>query len=355
VNYPLYALPPPESPVDQGDVIDGCPVQVVADFDLDDLSSQAIASPLVRAIVLTQACDLANQKTTSAVCAVVLDAQYCASAAAGALACSRCTASTSPSTSLTPAAASVCRGPTRRTETPADFPSRNGLSRGSRGQSARPSRRRAVWSRMKSSYCGWLKSLFGLSGGPVARGNCVLARGGGEQPEVNPQSAASANSIRPVALTSLRVNGEVRMVSARFGTPPDIPTGRATGGWRRNGAKIRCREGGRPGGLRTRPGAYGGVGAGHCRTVPACGRRRADRRYEASDASPGNLVPSGVRAPVVASKPGNSGRARGRRKVEAGSTDRWNHDRRQCHRLRKSETPRTRGSGRKRRSGPNAC
>src|SRR5207237_928431 len=41
-------------------------------------------------------------------------------------------------------------------------------------------------------------------------------------------------------LTSLRVSGEVRMVSARCGSFPDISTGRAAGGWRRNGRKIRC-------------------------------------------------------------------------------------------------------------------
>ena len=32
---------------------------------------------------------------------------------------------------------------------------------------------------------------------PVAEGNCVLVRGGGEQPEANDQSVAKANSIRP--------------------------------------------------------------------------------------------------------------------------------------------------------------
>ena len=48
-----------------------------------------------------------------------------------------------------------------------------------------------------------------------------LARGGGEQPEVKPQSAATANLIRPAVLASPRVNGEARMVSAWFLSIPD--------------------------------------------------------------------------------------------------------------------------------------
>jgi hypothetical protein len=81
---------------------------------------------------------------------------------------------------------------------------------------------------------------------PVTEGNCVPKRGGGEQPKVNSQSVASANSIRPATLASLRVTGEAQMVSARGGSCPDSPTGRVAGGWRRNGTTIRCREEGRP-------------------------------------------------------------------------------------------------------------
>lgn len=47
-------------------------------------------------------------------------------------------------------------------------------------------------------------------------------RGGGEQPEVNSQSVAYANSIRPAALASLRVTGEALMASARSSTIPDV-------------------------------------------------------------------------------------------------------------------------------------
>jgi hypothetical protein len=47
--------------------------------------------------------------------------------------------------------------------------------------------------------------LAGVVQNPVSDGNCVLARGGGEQPDENVSSVASANSIRPAALANLRV------------------------------------------------------------------------------------------------------------------------------------------------------
>ena len=47
---------------------------------------------------------------------------------------------------------------------------------------------------------------------PVAEGNCVIERWGGEQPEANHQSVSNdmLNSIRPDALASLLANGEAR-------------------------------------------------------------------------------------------------------------------------------------------------
>src|ERR1043165_4055232 len=81
----------------------------------------------------------------------------------------------------------------------------------------------------------------------------------------------------------------------------------------------------------------------------------ADRRYENTGANPGYPIPPGVRAPIVALKPANSGGAKGCRKVDAQGRDRWTHDRRQCHRLNKSDTSRAAGPGRNPRSGPSAC
>lgn len=66
----IYDVPPPADRIDQGDIIDGCPVIEVRSAT----SVPTVAEP-VRVIVLTQTCDLANDKVTAAVVAVVLDAQ----------------------------------------------------------------------------------------------------------------------------------------------------------------------------------------------------------------------------------------------------------------------------------------
>ena len=56
-----------------------------------------------------------------------------------------------------------------------------------------------------------MKVLAGVFWHSVTEGNCVAARRGGEQPEVNEQSVTIVNSIRPTAVASLRVNGEAQM------------------------------------------------------------------------------------------------------------------------------------------------
>jgi hypothetical protein len=67
----IYGRPSPEQSLTQGDIIDGCPI-----FGLDAMQEPVDldAEPTrwrVRVLVLTQACDLANAKTTRAVVAVV--------------------------------------------------------------------------------------------------------------------------------------------------------------------------------------------------------------------------------------------------------------------------------------------
>jgi hypothetical protein len=63
-----------EAPLDQGDIIEGCPVLHIAAFKAarllaGDLNSLEIASNFCRVIVVTQTCDLANEKTTLAIVA----------------------------------------------------------------------------------------------------------------------------------------------------------------------------------------------------------------------------------------------------------------------------------------------
>src|ERR1700687_4177345 len=90
----------------------------------------------------------------------------------------------------------------------------------------------------------------------VTERNCVAARRGGEQREVNDQSVTQVNSIRPYVVASLLVNGEAQMTPGSCGMgaagkpclpvslePETKPGSRtATGGWRQNGRKIQRRE-----------------------------------------------------------------------------------------------------------------
>lgn len=71
----IFRQPPPDAAVDQGDLIDGCPVFGIADFDPNDPESATPAESVARIIVLTQTCDLANQKVSHVIVAVVLDAE----------------------------------------------------------------------------------------------------------------------------------------------------------------------------------------------------------------------------------------------------------------------------------------
>jgi hypothetical protein len=75
MKFPLYRLPAATDAIDQGDIIDGCPVLLLASFDIKDLETPEIDVPLARVLVLTQTCDLANQKATHAICAVIHEAQ----------------------------------------------------------------------------------------------------------------------------------------------------------------------------------------------------------------------------------------------------------------------------------------
>jgi hypothetical protein len=72
----IFRRPHPEEPIDQGDIIDGCPLVSVRAFDLNNLTALDTAHALYRVVVLTQTCDLANAKVTEVVTAIVLDAQF---------------------------------------------------------------------------------------------------------------------------------------------------------------------------------------------------------------------------------------------------------------------------------------
>ena len=71
----IYGLPPPDAPLDQGDIIDDCLLLDLAAFDLDGATPPSMDYALQRIVVLTQTCDLANAKVRTVVAAAVLDVQ----------------------------------------------------------------------------------------------------------------------------------------------------------------------------------------------------------------------------------------------------------------------------------------
>ena len=71
----IFAAPSPNDPIEQADIFDACPI---FGLDASDKSVDLNATPArwqERVIVLTQACDLAQAKTTKVVVAVVHTAQ----------------------------------------------------------------------------------------------------------------------------------------------------------------------------------------------------------------------------------------------------------------------------------------
>jgi hypothetical protein len=62
----IFEVPPTDSPVDQGDIIDGCPLHHLESFDRERLLAERELDSVVctysRVVVLTQTCDLASEE-----------------------------------------------------------------------------------------------------------------------------------------------------------------------------------------------------------------------------------------------------------------------------------------------------
>ena len=71
----IFSLPSNVAPVDQGDVIDGCPILRIARFDLGASERSDVTCIAARAMILTQTCDLAQRKTSQLTVAIVFPAQ----------------------------------------------------------------------------------------------------------------------------------------------------------------------------------------------------------------------------------------------------------------------------------------
>ncbi len=72
----IYQNPSPNEPLDQGDLIDGCPVTTLTSYDPANPAAVDVTTTPARVVVLTQTCDLANEKVLAANVAVVFEAQF---------------------------------------------------------------------------------------------------------------------------------------------------------------------------------------------------------------------------------------------------------------------------------------
>jgi hypothetical protein len=72
----IYVHPLPEDFLDQGDLVEGCPVLTIDTFDLARLGEVGVKATPQWVIVLTQTCDLANDKATAVNVAEVFEAQF---------------------------------------------------------------------------------------------------------------------------------------------------------------------------------------------------------------------------------------------------------------------------------------
>jgi hypothetical protein len=70
----IYHVPQSEDPIDQGEIVEKCPVLTLPEFDAEGIKPPRINVALSRVLVLTQTCDLLNQKTATAIVALVRDA-----------------------------------------------------------------------------------------------------------------------------------------------------------------------------------------------------------------------------------------------------------------------------------------
>jgi hypothetical protein len=71
----IFLTPTGGEAIDQGDIIDNCPILSVVSFDADRPDSLEVKSTLQRVIVMTQTCDLANLKVSRVLAAVLLEAK----------------------------------------------------------------------------------------------------------------------------------------------------------------------------------------------------------------------------------------------------------------------------------------
>lgn len=72
----IYLGPSPDNPIDQGDIVDQCPLTFLTEYDMDLPGQGEIECVPTRVLVPTQTCDLAHRKISAVTAAIVHEAQF---------------------------------------------------------------------------------------------------------------------------------------------------------------------------------------------------------------------------------------------------------------------------------------
>ncbi len=72
----IYLGPSPDSSIDQGDIVDQCPLTFLTEYDLNFPGQGEIECVPTRVLVLTQTCDLVQRNLTTVTAATVYEAQF---------------------------------------------------------------------------------------------------------------------------------------------------------------------------------------------------------------------------------------------------------------------------------------
>ena len=72
----IYLGPSPDNLIDQGDIVDQCPLTFLTEYDMDLPGQGEIECVPTRVLVLTQTCDLAHRKISAVTAAIVHEAQF---------------------------------------------------------------------------------------------------------------------------------------------------------------------------------------------------------------------------------------------------------------------------------------
>ena len=78
MEYPWYELQGNSADITQGDIIKGCPVPILKEFDISEDGQNVQAEiAVIDGIILTQACDIANKKVENIIlCAITAKSEF---------------------------------------------------------------------------------------------------------------------------------------------------------------------------------------------------------------------------------------------------------------------------------------